>query len=74
MGAWGSGVFDDDAAADWAFGLARGAYEYIRSTLSIAVEAGDFLDADEVPMPWLSRGRGATRRGGRCRIGLLGAG
>ena len=68
MGAWGSGVFDNDAAADWALGLADGGYEYIRSTLAVAVEAGDFLDADEGAEA-LAAAEAVARLGGAGGVG-----
>ena len=53
MGAWGSGAFDNDTAADWRYGLVDAASEgeavqVIESALRAAVDppAGEYLDAD----------------------------
>ena len=46
MGTWGTGAFDDDAAADWADELHGGAdLEVVRSALGIAET--DYLEAPE---------------------------
>lgn len=47
MGSWGSGVFDNDTAADWAYGLHSGGVSYVAAALRTAVDSGDFLDSDE---------------------------
>ncbi len=47
MGTWGTGPFDNDAAADWGYGLADGGLHHILVTLNAAADAGDFFDADE---------------------------
>lgn len=44
MGAWGTGIYDNDDAADWAHGLDEGGLDLIRSTLD-AVTPGS-VDAD----------------------------
>ena len=53
MGAWGSGSFDNDTAADWVYGLVDAASEdealkVLESALSAAAEIteGEYLDAD----------------------------
>ena len=47
MGTWGTGPFDNDAAADWGYGLANGGLHHILATLGNVADSGDFLDADE---------------------------
>lgn len=47
MGAWGFGIFDNDAAVDWAYGLEHGGIAYVAAALQAAVDSGDFLDSDE---------------------------
>ncbi|MGY4644911.1 DUF4259 domain-containing protein [Cellulomonas sp. URHB0016] len=51
MGAWGSGIFDNDTAADWAGGLddaeAADRPALVRTALLAAVEADDDLDLDD---------------------------
>jgi len=47
MGAWDTGVFDNDSAADWAHVLDGGGVRHIHETLLRAAEGGEFLDADE---------------------------
>jgi hypothetical protein len=54
MGAWGSGPFDNDTAADWVYGLVDAttdeeALKVLESALSAAAETpeGEYLDADE---------------------------
>lgn len=53
MGAWGSGAFDNDTAADWRYGLVDAvseseAVQVIESALRAATDppAGEYLDAD----------------------------
>ena len=45
MGAWGTGIYDNDDAADWAHGLDDGGLDLIRSTLAAATP-GSPVDAD----------------------------
>ena len=45
MGAWGTGIYDNDDAADWAHGLDDGGLDLIRSTLA-AAKPGTPVDAD----------------------------
>jgi hypothetical protein len=47
MGAWGTDIFDNDAAADWSYGVADGGLRYVHSTLRDAVDAVGYLDADD---------------------------
>ena len=50
MGAWGAGVFANDAAADWADDLVRGgSADVVRAALAAAAERSPEadLDADE---------------------------
>ena len=47
MGTWGHGAFDNDTAADWAYGLADGGLPRVTDALRTAVDASDVLDADE---------------------------
>ncbi|NTW39790.1 MAG: DUF4259 domain-containing protein [Cellulomonadaceae bacterium] len=35
MGAWGTGIFDNDDAADWAYGLADGGIAYLEESLDV---------------------------------------
>lgn len=54
MGAWGSGPFDNDIAADWAGELADAALvervALIRSTLTAVAENDGYVDNDEGSM------------------------
>ncbi len=43
MGAWGTGIFDNDEAADWGFALADRGMAYVRESLDV-VKPG-YLDA-----------------------------
>lgn len=45
MGAWGTGIFDNDAAADWASDLAEQGSSAVLAALQGA-RAVDYLDAD----------------------------
>lgn len=49
MGAWGTCVFDNDTACDWAYGLeAQGDLALIERTLDTVLAAGDeYLDASD---------------------------
>ncbi len=49
MGAWGTGVFDNDTACDWAYELeAQGDLALIERTLDTVLAAGDeYLDASD---------------------------
>lgn len=44
MGAWGTGIYDNDDAADWAHGLDDGGLDLVRSALR-AVQAESYLEA-----------------------------
>jgi hypothetical protein len=47
MGAWGTGVFDNDTANDWADDLTGSDVAYLADTLSRVLDGGDeYLDAD----------------------------
>lgn len=50
MGAWGTGIFDNDGAADWAGGLDNADTaerpDLVRSALLAVIEADDDLDND----------------------------
>lgn len=46
MGAWGTGIYDNDDAADWAHGLDDGGLELVRSALH-AARAEPSLEASE---------------------------
>ncbi len=46
MGAWGTGIYDNDDAADWAHGLSTGGLALVRSSLQ-AVHAEPYLEAQE---------------------------
>jgi hypothetical protein len=49
MGAWGTGIFDNDTACDWAYDLEEASdLSLIESTLDKVLNVGaDYLDADE---------------------------
>ncbi|MBX7256466.1 MAG: DUF4259 domain-containing protein [Candidatus Hydrogenedentes bacterium] len=49
MGTWGSGIFENDAAADWAFGLEEAEdLSYVENTLDRVIQAGDeYLEAPD---------------------------
>ncbi|NOT86896.1 MAG: DUF4259 domain-containing protein [Lysobacter sp.] len=49
MGAWGTGVFDNDTACDWAYGLEeQGDLALIERTLDTVLAAGgEYLDASD---------------------------
>lgn len=49
MGAWGTGVFDNDTACDWAYGLeGQGDLALIERTLdTVLAAAGEYLDASD---------------------------
>jgi hypothetical protein len=42
MGAWGTGIFDNDDAADWAYGLADGGVGYLEESLDVITP--DYLE------------------------------
>lgn len=46
MGAWGSGIYDNDDAADWAHGLDDGGLDLIRAALQ-ATRTESYLQAPE---------------------------
>jgi len=47
MGAWGTDVFENDAACDWSYDLAEKGMAHIHDALSQVLETeGDYLDAD----------------------------
>jgi Domain of unknown function (DUF4259) len=46
MGAWGTGIYDNDSAADWTWGLASGGLAAVEAALRAAAEA-DYIDADD---------------------------
>ena len=49
MGAWGTGVFDNDTACDWAYGLEeQSGLALIERTLdTVLAAAGEYLDASD---------------------------
>ena len=49
MGAWGTGVFDNDTACDWAYGLEeQSGLSLIERTLdTVLAAAGEYLDASD---------------------------
>ena len=48
MGAWGTGVFDNDTACDWAYGLeGQTDLGLIERTLDVALAADEGLDASD---------------------------
>lgn len=49
MGSWGSGIFENDAAADWAFGLEEAEdLTYVENALDRVIQTGDeYLDASD---------------------------
>lgn len=49
MGAWGTGVFDNDTACDWAYGLEeQSGLALIERTLdTVLAVAGEYLDASD---------------------------
>lgn len=46
MGAWGTGIYDNDDAADWAHGLDDGGLDLVRASLQ-AAQAESYLEAPE---------------------------
>ena len=44
MGAWSTGIYDNDAAADWAHGLDDGGLDLVRSAL-LATQTESYLEA-----------------------------
>ncbi|NND02046.1 MAG: DUF4259 domain-containing protein [Acidimicrobiia bacterium] len=47
MGTWGVGVFDNDVASDWTYGLGDRGLNHVSESLHAAADASEFLDADE---------------------------
>ena len=46
MGAWGTGIFDNDGAADWSGDLATGGPSAIKEALDAALDT-QYLDSGE---------------------------
>lgn len=66
MGTWGTGIFDNDTAADWAFGLEDlPDTQYIEKTLERVVAIGDaYLEAPDAEEA-LAAAEGVARMRGR---------
>lgn len=47
MGAWGTGIFDNDTAADWTYGLADDGFALIDATLRAVLADVGFIDSDD---------------------------